>query len=141
MGKMPKAGIAVGPLDDFAGQKIVGLGGAAAGRRGIALDLHAGPGYRQHRARDAGAVHGLKPRVAEILQAREQPAHGFLVDTAHGGQPIILKARTQEMLFEGDFAHRIAPGVRSTLRQLLYRIPAILYQSGVQAARIRAQRG
>jgi hypothetical protein len=34
------------------------------------------------------------------------------------------------MLFEGDFAHRVAPGVRSTLRQLLYRIPAILYQSG-----------
>jgi hypothetical protein len=42
------------------------------------------------------------------------------------------------MLFEGNFAHRVAPGVRSILRQLLYRMAAILYQREVQAARMRA---
>jgi hypothetical protein len=93
-GQMPKAGIAIGSLGDLAGQKIVGLGGAPPRRRGIALDLHAGPGDRQHRARDAAAVHGLEPHIAEIFQAREQPAHRFLIDIAHGGQPIILKTRT-----------------------------------------------
>jgi len=38
------------------------------------------------------------------------------------------------VLFEGDFSHHFDPGLRSTLRQLLYRIAAILYQSGVQTA-------
>jgi len=45
------------------------------------------------------------------------------------------------MLFEGNFAHHVAPGARSTLRQLLYRMAAILYQSGVQAATMRAKAG
>jgi hypothetical protein len=46
------------------------------------------------------------------------------------------------MLFERDFADHVgAPGIRSTLRHLLYRMAAILYQSGNAAATMRQDWG
>ena len=91
-GQMPKAGIAVRPLGDFARQKIIGFGGPAPRDRGVALVLHARSGDGEHRAGNAGAIHRLQPHIAEILQAREQPARHFRIDIGNGGQPVFFEA-------------------------------------------------
>ena len=65
-GEMAETGITVGPLRHFLGEEIVGRARVAHRRRGVAFDLHAGPGDRQHDAGDAGFVHHRQPPFAEI---------------------------------------------------------------------------
>ena len=102
---MRKAGIAVGPLLDFARPENRWPRARRAGRdRGIALDLHAGS--RRSTARRARSRRGPWPQAASrrnlssARTARSRPS----ATPPRSGTPIILKARTQEMLFERDFA-------------------------------------
>ena len=120
--QMRKAGIAVRPLLDFAREKVVGLPRDARRGGDVALDLHAGAGDGQHRARDAGLVHRLQALLAEIGQARQQIGGVLRIDIADGRAPIGLVSGRQKMLFQRNFLHhafldrflppRLDPGCR-----------------------------
>ena len=69
--QMRETGIAIGPLLHLTRQEIVGFTSTADRRGDVALALHAGPGDRQHRARDPGLIHGLQPHFAEIGKPRQ----------------------------------------------------------------------
>ncbi len=100
-----KAGIAVRAFADFAREKIVGVTRDAGGRGDVALDLDAGAGDGQHRARDAGLVHRLQALLAEIGQARQQIGGVLRVDIANRGPPVSLMPGSQKMLFQRNFLH------------------------------------
>ena len=80
--QMRETGIAVGALLNLAGEKIVSLARYTRSGRDIAFDLHARTGDREHRARDAGLVHGFKPHLAEIGQPGEQIGGVLGIDVA-----------------------------------------------------------
>jgi hypothetical protein len=57
-----------------------------------------------------GAIHRLKPHLAEIRQARQQAAGNCRINAAGRGAPVTLEAGTQEVLFERDLAGHIRSG-------------------------------
>ena len=113
-GQMRKAGIAVRTLLHFLGEEIVRGARVAHGGRGVALDLHAGSGDRQHRARDAGLVHHRQPLLAEIGQACIELRGLGRRDVDHGRTPVGLGGGVQEVLFECDFLDHGVPQCRAT---------------------------
>src|SRR5262249_51319066 len=94
---------AVGPLLHLARQEIVGGARVANSGRAVTLDLDARTGQTKDRACDTGLIHRVKTPSAELRQPRELvlPDGGRQV----GGSrvPVVLEARTEEMLLEGDF--------------------------------------
>ena len=100
--QMREAGITVRALLDFLGEEIVRGARVANGGRGIALDLHARPGDRQHRAGDAGLVHHRQPLFAEVGERAIELRGLGRRDVDHGRPPIGLGGGIQEMLFERD---------------------------------------
>ena len=103
--QMREAGIAVWAFLDFACQKIIGRAGDARGGCDIALDLDAGAGDGQHGARNAGLVHGLQPRFAEVGQARQEIGGVLRIDIADRRAPIGLVSGSQKMLLQRNFLH------------------------------------
>ena len=101
-GKVGEAGIAVRALAHFRGEEIVRCPRGTNGGRGVALDLHAGPGDRQHGARDAGLVHHLQPLVAEVAEAGVKLRRLGRCDIDHGRPPIRLGRGIQKVLFQGN---------------------------------------
>ena len=100
--QMREAGIAVRPLLDFLGQKIVARFGGADRRGDVALGLHAGTGERQHRAGDPGLVHRGEPHLAEIGVAVQKVLALGRRHLGHRRVPVLDESRAQEMLFERD---------------------------------------
>ncbi len=131
--QVAETGIALRPLLNFAGEEVVAGARDPHGGGGVTLGLHAGPGEREHRALDAGAVHGLEPQFAKVGEPRDHLRQDFRIDVADRGLPVILEARAQEMLFERDLRnHSILVRFHSGT---LYRSLDILYQSAKQASR------
>ena len=103
-GKMREAVIAVRPLGDFAGQKIVGLARAALRHRRVALALHSRPGDRKNGAGNARAIHRPEPRLAEIGEAGQDATRYLRVNVADRRPPVFFVTGCQEMLFKRNLA-------------------------------------
>ena len=101
---MREAVIAVRPLGDFAGQKVVGLARPALRHRRVALALHSRPGDRKDGAGNARAIHGPKPRLAEIGEAGQDAARHLRVNVADRRPPVVFVTGCQEMLFKRNLA-------------------------------------
>ena len=125
-GKVSEPRIAVGTFLHFFGKKIVRCARGTRGCGDIALHLHAGPGDRQHGPCDAVLLHHLQPLFAEIGEARVELRRFGRRDIDHGGAPIGLGRRVQEMLFERDFLDHDASSPRANLRCFLFFLYRIL---------------
>jgi len=112
-GQMREARIAIGPLLDFAREEVVGGPRIANGLCGVALSLHARPRQTEHRAYDAGLVHGGKAGLAEIGQARERLLALRRGEVCGGRIPIVHEAWTHEVFFERDFLDHSASASQS----------------------------
>ena len=134
-GEMGETGIAVGALLHFVGEEIVRGARLAHCRRGVALDLNAGSGDRQHDARDAGLVHGRKPPLTEIGEAAEQLGGLGRGDIDHGRPPVVHRAGIQEMLFQGDLLDHTSSRKLSTDRRKADRGPVPYFRHPVYHAR------
>jgi hypothetical protein len=100
--QVAEAGIAIRPLLDLAGEEIIAGACDLDRGGGVALGLHAGPGDREHRARNAGAVHGFQPELAEVGEPRHHLLEDRRIDVADGRLPVLFEAGTQEVLFQRD---------------------------------------
>ena len=69
-GEMREAMVAVRPLGDLGGEKVVRFLRLAAGGLDVALGLGSGAGDGQHCLRDPTALHGREPLLAELGQPR-----------------------------------------------------------------------
>src|SRR5580693_7242411 len=107
--QMREAGIAVGPFGDRLGEKVIRLTRLPRGRGRITLGLHAGPGDRQHRARDAGVIHAFQAQLAEISEIAKEVFGALPWDFGHSRPPAIDQARRQEVFLKRDFADHTFP--------------------------------
>jgi len=108
-GKMRETRIVVGPLLNFLGQEIVRCAGGTHGFCGVAFHLHARPGDRQDRPRDAVLFHHLQALLAEIGQSRVKLRRFGRGNVDHCRPPIGLGGRIQEMLLERDLLDHALP--------------------------------
>jgi hypothetical protein len=67
--------------------------------------LHARAGEAEHRAGNAGLVHGGKPHFAEVGQSRECLLAPSGRQVRSRRIPIVDEARSQEVFFQRDFLH------------------------------------
>src|SRR5580704_2910946 len=114
--QMSESGITVGPLRDFACEKVIGLARSARGRSRVALGLYARAGDRQDGARDTGFVHAFEAQPAEIGEIAKEIFGALRRDFRHRRPPVIDQAGRQEVLLERDFADHAFP------RCLVYRV-------------------
>ncbi len=98
--EMAETRIAFRTFLDLARQEFIGVARLAARDRSVGLGLHAGSGQRQDRSRDAGAVHGGEPHVAEVRQPCDHLAQDLGIDVPDRGLPVGFEPGTQEVLFE-----------------------------------------
>ncbi len=98
-----KARIAAGTFLYLAGEEIVRFPCTAHRNRGVALDLHTGPGDRENGTFDAVAIHLGDAQVGEFSEPRHRLAENVRRNFARRGLPIVLEARRQEMLLKRDF--------------------------------------
>jgi hypothetical protein len=111
---MSEAGVTLRPALDLDRKSVVGLSGKPHCDRRVRLDLNTRPGQRQNRDIEPNCVHRGQPLIAEIGQRCDEPVVGLGRYGGHGSCEIVVEARDDEMLFQGDFHDRLQ------IRRLLY---------------------